>query len=369
MAAPLRVSHNKALKHVLADNAAAMRAKRARESESADAAAKDEMNKAEQVKRRRSSKTADTALDGATARPAEVPEEESAGDGSPDWTPRRSKADRITRPGMLVFPVTPGEEAAADDAKKAAESVHTRREQLQLQAPKAKAKAKSQAKAKAGKGKGKGKRNAPSDAPSEAPAGNPPSDAPTGNPPSDAPTGNPRSRASRSDPAPETSKGKGGKGHKKAKKGGRESGESFAMPTDAPMQVGDDAPAKGKGKRKGSKGKGAKKHGVPKEVMDVLQEDDVMMRMSLDLLQAMKKDPSTIPTIEHQENLPKYTHWRLSIYWTRNTVGILRCFGPKIPEKYCGTLNSGGSGNISVALEAADHFVTGPVFHLDVFFI
>ena len=89
------------------------------------------------------------------------------------------------------------------------------------------------------------------------------------------------------------------------------------------------------------------------DVMDILHADDLKMRIVLDLLKALEK--TDVPCKENQIGLPQYTHWQLSVYWTRGSVGIIRKTGGS--NVYVGTLACGNSNNIAVALESLDHYV------------
>ncbi|CAE7770537.1 unnamed protein product [Symbiodinium sp. CCMP2592] len=280
----------------------------------------------------------------------------AASEESPHWTPVRSKEDRAARPGLLIFPVTsPAGDASAGSEPKAPDHdhVHTRREQLKLQpAPKAKGKAKAKAKAKASA-------RAPSPHENSAEPSMPSSaDAGRGARPSVSEEGS-DGKAKGKGPSGGRGRGKGGRG--RGGRGGRGKGKG---PSESGHEGGkggaegaDLEPENRKGKGKGKKGStGASTRVTPSEVMDVLQEDDLMMRMTLELKDAMNLPPEEIPSIEDQRKVKRYEHWRLSMYWTRNTVGVLRLHGPRTQPTYCGTLAAGGSDNIAVAQEAADQF-------------
>ena len=90
------------------------------------------------------------------------------------------------------------------------------------------------------------------------------------------------------------------------------------------------------------------------EVMPLLLEDDLKMRIVIDLVNSMGK-----PAITNKTELPEYKYWQLSTYWTRPSVGVIRKVGDERPV-YVGTLTSGGWPTVNVALEAVDHFVAGP---------
>ena len=93
---------------------------------------------------------------------------------------------------------------------------------------------------------------------------------------------------------------------------------------------------------------------TPQEVMDQLQSSDLLMRIVLEMLEA--SDGANIATKDEPDLLPVYDNWQLSVYWTRNAVGVLR----KVPEgkpRYCGSFGSGGFEDLRVPLEAVDQFV------------
>ena len=87
-------------------------------------------------------------------------------------------------------------------------------------------------------------------------------------------------------------------------------------------------------------------------IMDHLHRNDLSFRIVRDQLRAMETTP---PTKQEQDGLPKLEHWQLSVYWTRNSIGMLRK-NAKGPNTYVGTLTGGGWHNIAVALESVDHF-------------
>ena len=90
----------------------------------------------------------------------------------------------------------------------------------------------------------------------------------------------------------------------------------------------------------------------PRDIMDLLMIDDVKMQIVTDQLKAL--DSPDTPTFENQQNLPRYSYWSLSTYWTRNSVGVIRKIDSE--SKYVGTFSSGGSQGMGVCLESLDHF-------------
>ena len=120
-----------------------------------------------------------------------------------------------------------------------------------------------------------------------------------------------------------------------------------------PSHVTNDAPP---AKHAAKKGKSPASAQSPREVMNILHEDERLMFMTMDLLASTKK--AEIPTKDDQSALRAYKHWVLSPYWTRNTVGLLRR-NDSPPHAYCGSFTSGGTPNMSIALAAVDDFATG----------
>ena len=94
---------------------------------------------------------------------------------------------------------------------------------------------------------------------------------------------------------------------------------------------------------------------TPEEVMDLLQDNDLLMRIVLEMIEAHTKHP--LPEKDDPSSLPSYNHWMLSIYWTRNAVGVLRRNGGGKPI-YCGSFGSAGFRDLRVPLEAADQFAS-----------
>ena len=90
----------------------------------------------------------------------------------------------------------------------------------------------------------------------------------------------------------------------------------------------------------------------PSEVMELLQGEDMMMRIVLDMLAAADNEenqgPPTVKT------LPRYTYFNLSVYWTRSAIGLIRR-NPKPPHTYIGTLSSAKLDMMSVAIESISH--------------
>ena len=91
------------------------------------------------------------------------------------------------------------------------------------------------------------------------------------------------------------------------------------------------------------------------EVMDILQNEDMKLRIVLDMLEAMRR--VDCPLKEAPSGLPEFKFWGLSVYWTRNSIGMLRK-RENGSSMHVGNLVSGGWHNISVALEAVSHFAT-----------
>ncbi|OLP73493.1 hypothetical protein AK812_SmicGene47251, partial [Symbiodinium microadriaticum] len=67
-----------------------------------------------------------------------------------------------------------------------------------------------------------------------------------------------------------------------------------------------------------------KKGMMPEDIMNLLQTDDLMMRIVLEQIEALEKPLESVPTKENQDNLPSYDWWKLSTYWTRQSVGVIR---------------------------------------------
>ena len=94
----------------------------------------------------------------------------------------------------------------------------------------------------------------------------------------------------------------------------------------------------------------------PSQIMDILHADDLKMRICLDFMDALDRPP---PTKKYPQGLPVYKFWQLSVYWTRNTVGLLKKSESGSPNQYVGTLTHGGSGCLSLVLESVSHFAPG----------
>ena len=92
---------------------------------------------------------------------------------------------------------------------------------------------------------------------------------------------------------------------------------------------------------------------TPSQVMDALQEHDMQMGIVLNMIEA--QDCIDLPTKDNPETLPSYKHWKLSPYWTRNSIGVIRRKASG-PDTYCGTFASGGSPTMASPLVAVDHF-------------
>ena len=89
-------------------------------------------------------------------------------------------------------------------------------------------------------------------------------------------------------------------------------------------------------------------------IMELLQSEDESMRIVLAQMAAMH--PSMpVPTKDDKHLLPEYNHWQLSVYWTRQNVGILRKSSDG-PHTYCGTMTGGGWDDVRVALESVNQF-------------
>ncbi|CAE7356722.1 lmbrd1 [Symbiodinium microadriaticum] len=92
----------------------------------------------------------------------------------------------------------------------------------------------------------------------------------------------------------------------------------------------------------------------PSEVMDLLQGEDMMMRVVIDMIAAADQEESEgPPTVK---TLPRYTYFNLSVYWTRSAIGLIRR-NPKPPHTYIGTLSSAKLDMMSVAIESISHMV------------
>ena len=117
--------------------------------------------------------------------------------------------------------------------------------------------------------------------------------------------------------------------------------------------VAEDACPAGRARRKTLHSKPVKNMTV-NDIMPLLIEDDLKMRIVIDFVKAMDK-----PAIDKREELPDYKYWQLSTYWTRPSVGVIRKVGDERPV-YVGTLTSGGWPTVNVAVSAVDHFATGP---------
>ena len=89
-------------------------------------------------------------------------------------------------------------------------------------------------------------------------------------------------------------------------------------------------------------------------IMDYLQDDDESMRIVLAQLAAIKP-VMPVPMKGEKHLLPEYDHWQLSVYWTRQNVGILRkcADGPPI---YCGTMSGCGWPDVRLALQSVGLF-------------
>ena len=98
--------------------------------------------------------------------------------------------------------------------------------------------------------------------------------------------------------------------------------------------------------------------------MNLLQTDDLMMRIVLEQIEAMGKPLASVPVRENQENLPSYKYWKLSTYWTRQSVGVIRKGLGDMPDIYVGTLTGGGCTTMAVALESLAQYATVSVFNI-----
>ncbi|CAE7598700.1 unnamed protein product [Symbiodinium sp. CCMP2592] len=95
----------------------------------------------------------------------------------------------------------------------------------------------------------------------------------------------------------------------------------------------------------------------PREVMDILHEpgNEHLLDIVMQMVEAINsKGPP--PTIDSQNGMPSFTHWDLSKYWTRSSVGVVYR-APDKPAVYCGTFCAAGTRNMWVAIEAVCAFV------------
>ena len=95
----------------------------------------------------------------------------------------------------------------------------------------------------------------------------------------------------------------------------------------------------------------------PREVMDILHEpgNENLLDIVMQMVEAVKsKGPP--PTIDSQNGMPSFTHWDLSKYWTRSSLGVIYK-APDKPAVYCGTFSAAASRNMWVAIEAVSAFV------------
>ena len=108
----------------------------------------------------------------------------------------------------------------------------------------------------------------------------------------------------------------------------------------------------------------SKKGMAPEDIMNLLQTDDLMMRIVLEQIEAMDKPLASVPVRENQENLPSYKYWKLSTYWTRQSVGVIRKGLGDMPDIYVGTLTGGGCTTMAVALESLAQYAPVSVFNI-----
>ncbi|CAE7242561.1 unnamed protein product [Symbiodinium sp. CCMP2456] len=100
-----------------------------------------------------------------------------------------------------------------------------------------------------------------------------------------------------------------------------------------------------------------KKNMTPGDIMNLLQTDDLMMRIVMEQIEALGKPLASVPTKENQDTLPSYDWWKLSTYWTRYSVGVIRKGSGDVPDIYVGTFVGGGCESMAVALESLAQYV------------
>ena len=92
------------------------------------------------------------------------------------------------------------------------------------------------------------------------------------------------------------------------------------------------------------------------EVMDLLQGDEQKMFIVMDQLEA-QKGVEQHGAITKREELPVYKHWNLSVYWTRNNIGLIRK-NPCPPHPHVAIMAHGGFNNLAVAAASIKHLVS-----------